>query len=208
MSFLHNLGLKYGTDKSRHIDHKGKSYCDTYHKHFNSIRHEVKNVLEIGVLGNQSLKMWADYFPNATIWGVDINPNVKHYTQDRIKIIIADQNSSEDLKRILTTVGDIDIVIDDGSHINRHIIHSFEKLSPKVKYFYCVEDLHCSYESNNQHDIRKIWSGQKYNDETDDLKNYRQEIRDWLNKEVERIDGRESKFSNINVYNQIFIFQT
>ncbi len=206
MTLLHELGLKYGTDKATHIDHKGKSYCDHYHKQFESIRHEVKNVVEIGVLGCASLKMWREYFPNATIWGVDINPAVRSHAADRIRIIIADQNNEDDLQRILYTIGDIDIVIDDGSHVNRHIIHSFNTLQNKVKHFYCVEDLHCSYESTNDHDIRKIWSGQKYNDEKDDLKNYRQEIRDWLNKEVELLDGRVSRWSSICVYNYIFIF--
>jgi len=205
---LQALGKKYNTDKS-HPSHsfQGKTYCDTYDRYFRDIRHEVKCVVEIGVLGGSSIKMWEEYFPNAVIYGIDIDDRAKVYESERIKIIIGDQNDADFLLKIKNEIGNIDILIDDGSHINRHIIHTYSVLKDNVKKFYIVEDLACSYESNNLHDIRKLWQGQDLNDENDDLKNYRHEIVDWFTKEIELIDGKDTKWNAIHFHNWIMMFE-
>ena len=210
MTTLQKLGEKFNTDKS-HPSHsyKGKTYCDVYDKYFKDIRHEVKVVVEIGVLGGASLKMWEEYFPNATIYGIDINPKAEMYRTDRIKIIVGDQNDEGFLQSVKEQIGEIDILIDDGSHINRHIIHSYNVLSPIVKRFYIVEDLMCSYEeTNNDLDLRKIWEGAKFNDPEDDLKNYRHEIMDWIKDKTAELDTRKSRFNSIHFYSEIIIFST
>ena len=208
MSDLQAIGKKYNTDKAD-VSHsyKGKTYCDVYNSYFKDIREEVKCVVEIGVLGGASLSMWREYFPNAQIWGIDIDPRTKSYESDRINILVGDQNDETFLQKVKETVGDIDILIDDGSHINRHIIHSYEVLKESVKRFYVVEDLCCSYELQNWYDIRKIWPGMKYNKENDDLKNYRHEIEDWFKKEVSEIDGKTSKWCSLHFHNWIMILQ-
>jgi len=55
--------------------------------------------------------MWEEYFPNATIHGIDY----KQYESGRIKITIADQGDENQLKE-LEKLGPFDILIDDGSH--------------------------------------------------------------------------------------------
>ncbi|HAI37850.1 MAG TPA: hypothetical protein DCM40_06860, partial [Maribacter sp.] len=47
-------------------------YYLEYAKRFEPIRHKVKKVLEIGVFKGHSMLLWEKYFPNATIYGVDI----------------------------------------------------------------------------------------------------------------------------------------
>jgi hypothetical protein len=88
---LQELGLKYGTDKASHM-FRGISYLDIYDRHFYEIRDSVKSFVEIGILNGKSLLMWREYFPNATIVGIDINPECKSYESERIKIYIGDQN--------------------------------------------------------------------------------------------------------------------
>jgi len=119
--FLHNLGVKHGTDKSN-LSHSynGVSYLDIYEQHLNKIRYEATKIVEIGVLDGKSLLMWQEYFPNATIYGIDINPDCKKYETDRIKIFIGDQNNEKFLTNIKKEIGEYDMLIDDGSHITNH----------------------------------------------------------------------------------------
>jgi hypothetical protein len=60
----------------------------------------------------------------------------------------ADQSSPEDLGRVTKEFGAPNIVIDDGSHIGRHIHASFEFLFPLMpsSAWYVVEDLSTSFE--------------------------------------------------------------
>ena len=51
MSFLHNLGKKYKTDKhDKEHTFKGVSYCDIYDKYFNNI--EISGNRLLGLLDN------------------------------------------------------------------------------------------------------------------------------------------------------------
>jgi cephalosporin hydroxylase len=70
--------------------------------------------------------------------------------RDKITTIIGDQNSPEDLMKMINTYdlsGKIDFIIDDGSHISEHIITSFKTLYPHIKKggYYFIEDLHAGY---------------------------------------------------------------
>ena len=51
------------------------------------------------------------------------------------------------MKSVVDEMGGLDIVIDDGSHINQHVIESFQILFPHLsrRGFYWIEDLHTSY---------------------------------------------------------------
>ena len=51
------------------------------------------------------------------------------------------------LDKITKETGDFDLIIDDGSHINEHVIESFKYFFPKLKDggIYVVEDTQTSY---------------------------------------------------------------
>ena len=57
----------YDTDKE-----KGHGYGSIYDKYFKDIKYDVKNILEIGTRPG-SIRLWLDYFPNANLYGIDIN---------------------------------------------------------------------------------------------------------------------------------------
>jgi hypothetical protein len=209
-SLLQKIGKKYNTDKTTHI-YRGVSYLDLYDKHFFNMRHKVKRFVEIGVLNGSSLLMWRDYFPNAEIIGIDINPACIQYESERIKIFIGDQNNDEFLKMLVENLGDIDILLDDGSHITNHQIKTFNYLYPKItnEGFYMIEDLRNSYEEVlNHHNLREIWPGMIYNDTQDNLKNFRGEFNNFVNDIVKKLDFHtEDKILGIYHYPMILIIE-
>lgn len=212
MTLLHQLGQKHNTDKVDSIHtFKGKSYCDIYDQYFNGIRHQVTKFVEIGIRGGASLKMWKEYFPNATIYGIDIDPKCKQFEEERIKCFIGDQNNREFLLQVKDEIGQYDILLDDGSHITNHQIHSFNILYPNCKPngFYIIEDLRCSYEEFlNHHDLRRVWPGMTYNQSNDPLKNYRRDFISFTEDKVKKLDFHNSgNMFAIHHYPMIIIFE-
>lgn len=212
MHYLHNLGKKYGTDKcdDSHT-YKNVSYCDIYDKYFSNIRHKVKKFVEIGIKDGASLKMWQEYFPNAIIYGIDIDPRCKAFEDDRIKCYIGDQNDENFLLEMKRIIGNYDILLDDGSHITEHQIKTFKILYENCNDdgFYVIEDLRNSYEEVlNHHNIREIWTGMNYNHENDTLKNYRKDFNEFVEKQVKKLDFFDSgKLYSIHHYPMIVIFE-
>lgn len=143
MSELNNMAKKYGTDKSSEVH----NYCVKYEKYLPFERHDYLKILEIGVLNGESVKTWKEYFYNSYIIGIDINPDCKKYEEDKIIVEIGSQIDENFLKYICEKYGPFDMILDDGSHMNEHVIFSFEKLFPYVKPngVYVMEDTCCSY---------------------------------------------------------------
>lgn len=142
------LGKLYGTDKT-----SGHSYLQHYATHFNRFRTQNINLLEIGVggykdpkLGGESLRMWKNYFQKANIFGLDIYDK-SPLEESRIKIFKGSQVDTNFLDKVIQTTGDLDIIIDDGSHINEHVITTFKYLFPKLKDggIYIIEDTQTAY---------------------------------------------------------------
>ena len=146
---LDKIARKYLTDKR--IGHHG--YTTYYENHFNRIRNNSLKILEIGVKEARSLKMWEEYFPNSKIYGIDINPKCKQYETDRTKIFIGNQADSKFLTGTMKSIGEVDIIIDDGSHKNIHQQISFKSLFPFLKNdgLYIIEDLHSSYSTKHSY---------------------------------------------------------
>lgn len=145
---LTKLALAYETDKGY-----GHNYCPVYQHHFNPIRRQKLNILEIGIggyddpkAGGNSLRMWKSYFPFSNIFGIDIFDKTAH-DEKRIKTFQGSQVDEEFLTKVVHRIGKIDIVIDDGSHISEHVIKSFKILFPLIRIngIYAVEDLQTSY---------------------------------------------------------------
>lgn len=142
------LAAIYGTDKeARH------KYTQYYQEHFNKRRKARLNILEIGVggyesstTGGASLRMWKRYFPHSKIYGIDIFDK-SPLQEDRIYIYQGSQDDEQFLRKVVASIGHIDIIIDDGSHINSHVIKSFEILFPLLNEggIYVIEDLQTAY---------------------------------------------------------------
>lgn len=135
---LDELGLKYDTDKASH----GHGYCDIYEQWLTGFNPRI--VLEIGVFKGGSLRMWRDFFPEASIVGIDIDPS-RLFSEDRINTFLCNQHEPLELDKLLEQ-GIPDLVIDDGSHNwgdqMISFFHIFPKMSPGS--IYIIEDLHSS----------------------------------------------------------------
>lgn len=145
MRSLNTIAVSKGTDKSSEIH----NYCVKYEKWLPFNRLEPLSILEIGVLGGASLAIWREYYPNSTIIGIDINPSCKQYedTGNRIFIEIGSQDDTDFLKSVAQKWGPFDMILDDGSHVNRHVVTSFNYLIDYVKpeCVYVIEDTCTSY---------------------------------------------------------------
>jgi len=140
------LAVEHGTDKA--ADHW---YTPHYHRRFRDLRDEPITLLEIGIggyedplAGGESLRMWRDYFPAATIVGLDINLKAPiegcHVEQ-------GDQSDPRVLERLAETYGAFDIIIDDGSHRPDDVMQSWVILWDHLRDggWYVIEDLQTSY---------------------------------------------------------------
>ena len=142
------LAAYFGTDKwGSHW------YAQHYQTHFAPLRRKRLRLLEIGVggysdprRGGESLRMWKAYFPNAQIAGIDISDK-RAQDEARIKTFVGSQVDSAFLQRLSSEAGPFDIVIDDGSHQNEHVIQTFQALFPLLGDggFYVIEDTQTAY---------------------------------------------------------------
>ena len=139
---------KFFLENKGKVIHKWWHYFEIYEKHFSKFRNKKPRILEIGVQGGGSLCLWKNYFgQDSTIYGIDINPSCKSLEEENINIIIGSQGDLHFLNKIREEIGQVDIIIDDGSHIFHHQILSLETLYPMLKEggIYLCEDTHTSY---------------------------------------------------------------
>ena len=85
-------------DNSKISIHKWENYFEIYESYFKKFQRKNIRLLEIGVQYGGSLKMWNEYFPNAKIFGIDINPDCKNLEDDNIDIQIGSQNDKNSKK--------------------------------------------------------------------------------------------------------------
>lgn len=159
MDKLTELANKYASDKgtiSPQNGHHGPRlhFTPKYSLHFEAIKEKKLNILEIGIGSGPSLKMWYEYFPNATIHAIDI-ANQQQHDNERVTTHICDQSSRDDLKKVMDKIGEVDIIIDDGSHVVNHQQISLGFLFKYLKNDgqYWIEDLHTS--------DRSVWQGKE-----------------------------------------------
>lgn len=151
---LCELALKHMTDKGgRHNLYNGNftetchEYTPVYSDLLSDRRLDVEDVLEIGVNGGCSLRMWREYFPRALIVGLDIEQGYL-INEERIQCVLADQGSEVSLMTAMCALDfrKFDLIVDDGSHDVDHQICSARTLLPFLKPggFYVIEDLTCA----------------------------------------------------------------
>jgi len=152
---LDELGIKHGTDKCSKpvlIDVPGwgakkaypmHNYLCKYEVFFSALRQLEFALCEIGVGRGRSLRMWKEYFPNATIHGIDIRPECKDYEEERIKIHILDGESTKTADYLLGIALRPLLLIEDGSHNFKGQKTALESIFPILLPggYYIVEDM-------------------------------------------------------------------
>lgn len=143
-TLLDALAIKHQADKSSRYH----NFAVKYDRLLNPHRESFTNVLEIGVGGGHSIKMWTDYFPRATIHGADIEPSFhtcESYSS-RIKFHVVDQRDPAQLQ-LLGQFSPFDLIVDDGNHWWCEQILTFQIVFPFVRKggIYIIEDTCTSY---------------------------------------------------------------
>lgn len=141
---LRELFNKYKSDKSaKH------GYDKVYGPAMEPFRNENINLLEVGVFNGASMEAWVEYFPNATIYGIDIfvrnqAENIPILKHERVKWLKADSLKSDLPDLIKSAWGDVkfDFVIDDGLHTPKANRLTFSNIKHFMKDsgIYFVED--------------------------------------------------------------------
>ena len=148
-------------------------YHHMYAQLLKPFRHEPDlTLLEIGANTGESLHLWAAYFPNiksiyGVRWGItdkQMKPCTAGDVCGKIHLIDADQSKHSHLQSVVVkSLGSLKfsldmaslswvgtgygVVIDDGSHIPRHMLLTFQTLWPYVRPggVYILEDIGFSY---------------------------------------------------------------
>jgi len=148
MTELCKLAEKYIVDKCPKYNHY---YTEEYHKILKDKNYS--SMLEIGIgypelmkkftnenyKSGASLFMWRDYFNNCIIHGADIKEF--NITEENIKIHQCDQSNVHSLETMMNKIGNVEFIIDDGSHILEHQILTFQTLNKYCKDIYIIEDV-------------------------------------------------------------------
>lgn len=137
--------------------YNGHTYLPHYEKLFLPFKDKQVNVLEVGVLVGESLKLWSHYFKKGTIYGMDIFCRVwDHIAEsacdfetvserlkdfDNIKLIFADCQKREEIDK--QNLPQFDIIIDDGPHKPFMQLITFNNLKDRLKVggLYIIEDV-------------------------------------------------------------------
>lgn len=207
---LLKLSNVFGSDKG-----SAHNYIKHYQHHFKSRRREALNILEIGIggydnpeHGGQSLRMWKAYFPNSNIFGIDLY-NKKPQEESRIRCYQGSQVDETFLRSVVSDIGRVDIIIDDGSHICSHVVKTFEVLFPLLDSngIYAIEDLQTSYWEDGS------WGGSLDRTSLNTSMGFLKSLVDGLNYEEFKDPGYTPSYSDQNIiamhfyHNLAFIYK-
>lgn len=116
------LGVKYPTDKSPYntdVNLHKHPYTSIYNLLFSNIRYKNITLGELGILDNNSMLCWREYFPNAKLYGFEwFDERLDKAKNDNIdctyiKMNVKDVNSIVDG----LSVAKFDILIEDSTHL-------------------------------------------------------------------------------------------
>jgi len=168
MASLTEIGYKYNTDKAPVLTEVYSTFMDSH-------RDKPIRILEVGVFFGASLKMWHEYFPNGSVYGIDTfegNQGNGHHFENsdaflsevsaypRMVVNPCDQSKREDLEAFASTIDEpFDFIIDDGSHLMKDQQQTLGVLWPLVRSggIYFIEDYASSYDTRYP-DVRPDFS--------------------------------------------------
>lgn len=118
------------------IHHKNKETLESYDFLFNAYDKKINSIFEIGVKNGGSLALWNLVFPNAKILGIDldikqVSPTTIEYLKSKgIEAVECNCLEVPRVNQIIeSTLGEVDLIIDDGQH-------TFETIIPSIKNFW------------------------------------------------------------------------
>lgn len=124
------------------------SYIEVYEEILAPYRNTAKNILEIGLMSGESLRMWAEYF-TGTVYGVDcsIKPidglaDLTQTIKDGYNVLIGDAADPFFIEDCFKEIK-FDVVIEDANHDIEQQLHIYKTLKPYLNSdsIYIIEDV-------------------------------------------------------------------
>jgi hypothetical protein len=167
-------------------------YTEIYSRYLEIYRGKSLNLLEIGVACGSSLKAWSAYLGDRSeVVGVDIRRECESLCRavPNIRIIIADAAA-------YATDDAFDVIVDDGSHVSKDIVLSWQNLWRQVRPggFYFIEDMRCTHDDG----YRRNFTFPKDDGDFD-----RRHVMRWLDEQMQAMDYSKSDIEFIHVYRQL-----
>lgn len=150
----------FGSDKGDGGKQGTHNYTTLYYALFKRVRFEPLHIFELGLGTNHldvpsnmgpngkpgaSLRGWREYFPNAQVYGADIDTRVL-FQEERIQTYACDQTDPKSIETLWSQfpTTSFDILVEDGLHTFEANVCFFEnsihKLAPNG--VYVIEDIH------------------------------------------------------------------
>jgi hypothetical protein len=146
--FIYDLDIYKSYNRSEYLSTKHSSYFLIYEELFRRFVGKKFTFVEIGILNGGSLFMWRDYFgKQARIIGIDLNPFAKRWEKEGFEVYIGDQSSPKFWNDFFKSVGNADVILDDGGHTNEQQVITTVNCIPYINDggLLVVEDTHTSY---------------------------------------------------------------
>ena len=136
--------------------------------------------------------MWREFFPHATIVGLDI-VDKSHVAGERIEVYTGDQTDPDAAGPHRRRAPRPQVVIDDGSHVSAHVRATFEVLFPLLPDdgIYAIEDTQTSY--------WPAWGGAVDPDADGTSMHLVKKLVDGLNYEEFLVEGYEPTYTDRNI---------
>jgi len=154
------MGLNKSDKGSINITQSWHNYTTLYYSLFKDLKYNPLRIFELGLGTNNmdvpsnmgsggrpgaSLYGWKEFFPNANIFGADIDSRILFNT-DRISTFYCDQTKPEVIQNMWNTpelTEGFDIIIEDGLHTYSANVCFFENSIHKLKPsgYYVIEDI-------------------------------------------------------------------
>lgn len=151
MGKLNDLMNKWGTDKGDG-NYDKHNYANAYEELIELTPKKSDRpfrLLEVGIWDPRnpgaSVRAWREFLPEAELYGADINPGCLVLEKETgVKIHIIDQSNPDHLREMAAALGEVDFIVDDGSHVLSHQIVTLLQLWPILVPggFFAIEDLH------------------------------------------------------------------
>jgi len=158
------MGRNKSDKGSINITQSWHNYTTLYYSLFKDLKEKPLRIFELGLGTNNmdvpsnmgpggrpgaSLYGWKEFFPNASIFGADIDQRVLFNT-DHISTFYCDQTNPEVIQNMWNNPqlkDDFDIIVEDGLHTYSANVCFFENSIHKLKPsgYYIIEDIHNNY---------------------------------------------------------------
>ena len=186
------------------VVHKLHHYLPIYDKYLKKYQNTPIKFLEIGVSQGGSLAIWRKFFGmEAIIYGIDIDPTCRKYDGLDGQVRIGSQDDPKFITEVIKEMGGVDVVLDDGSHISKHMRATFDVAFPLLSDggLYIVEDLHATYWRSH---------GGGYNSSKSFLSDIAQMYNDmhhWYHDYGLKIPSTKDQLAAIHLYDSMAIFE-